>query len=1159
MNRLSSPITSIKSHYDVVVVGSGYGGAISASRLARAGKSVCVLERGRERQPGEYPATTLEASSEFQLDLPAGHSGSRTGLFDLRVNKEISVLVGCGLGGTSLINANISIRPDMRIFEDPRWPEALRKEQFERLNKGYALAEAMLGANPYPADLPTPPKLAAHEKSAQGMGVKFTRLNLNVTFKDGYNHAGLKQKACTLCGDCVSGCNHSAKNTVLMNYLPDARRHGAEIFVEASVRRVERRQDGKWAVHYQLVRIGRETYDAETMFVTGDVVILAAGALGSTEILMRSREEGKLALSNRLGAGFGGNGDMLGFGYNATPEVRSVGLGQKVPVGSGPVDAARVIGPTITSIVDLRGSADWRQDMIIAEGAIPAVLAPILPGVQKAAAAAAGVNTAPGNLLAQRAREADGMVRGAYHGAPNHTQTYLGMCHDNSNGTMSLDDDRLRIAWEGIGKTPIFEKMNQRLQDVTRPLEGIYIKNPIWSDVLGKSLITVHPLGGCNMANSAEGGVVDHACRVFSSNAGTAVHQGLYVCDGAVVPAALGVNPLLTISALTERACMIMAEERGFTIDYAEKGPIQSITQETKIGVRFTESMKGWYAPASDTDYTAAAKRGEKAGSAFQFIVTIAADDVDVVVTDDRHEARMVGTVTAPQLSPKPLVVTEGVFNLFMEDPNTPGQRLMQYRMILTADDGREFHFHGFKTIRNRPIWDLWKDNTTLFITIRNGRDENAPVLGIGILRIKPDDFIRLLSTIDATNTTTHAERTEATVKFGRFFAGTLYDKYGGIAAPPVFAALGSIANIVSFADEGAAPRNRRPLRAPAPEFFPITAEDGAEIVLTRYADKESGTALKGPVILAHGLGTSSEMFSIDTVETNLVEYLTAEGYDVWLFDHRASALLPGARGAHTADDVARKDWPAAVAAVRDATGAATVQVVAHGLGAATFSMAMLAGLTGVRSAVCSQLATHVVTGKASLMRGGLYAPDAASALGFETLAAAAAGDQPDWVTPLFERAGTLDPGAAATQPCESDACARIRFMYGDIIGHEKVDEATHAALYEIFTDPSPQFLQSVTSMVKAGHVVDAAGEDAYLPHLDRLAIPLRLLHGAENKAFLPESTEQTAAALAARSSAEAGVCSRVVIPGYGHDDCILGKNAATDVYPHILEHLGQT
>ena len=118
MARLSSPVEGIRDHYTVVVVGSGYGGAIAASRLARAGQEVCVLERGKEFQPGEYPNTDAAALGEMQADLPDTHIGSRTGLYDLRVNQDINVFVGCGLGGTSLVNANVSLRAEPRVFDD---------------------------------------------------------------------------------------------------------------------------------------------------------------------------------------------------------------------------------------------------------------------------------------------------------------------------------------------------------------------------------------------------------------------------------------------------------------------------------------------------------------------------------------------------------------------------------------------------------------------------------------------------------------------------------------------------------------------------------------------------------------------------------------------------------------------------------------------------------------------------------------------------------------------------------------------------------------------------------------------------------------------------------------------------------------------------------
>ncbi|MGH2460687.1 MAG: FAD-binding protein, partial [Chloroflexota bacterium] len=140
MERLASPIENLKDDYPVVVVGSGYGGGIAASRLARAGQRVCVLERGREFQPGEYPNTLDGALREFQVDTALGTVGSRTGLYDLRVNPEINVFFGCGLGGTSLVNANVGLRPEPRVFDDPRWPGEIRADLDHGVNVGYSRA-----------------------------------------------------------------------------------------------------------------------------------------------------------------------------------------------------------------------------------------------------------------------------------------------------------------------------------------------------------------------------------------------------------------------------------------------------------------------------------------------------------------------------------------------------------------------------------------------------------------------------------------------------------------------------------------------------------------------------------------------------------------------------------------------------------------------------------------------------------------------------------------------------------------------------------------------------------------------------------------------------------------------------------------------------------
>ena len=169
MHRLSSPLEDLREHYDVVVVGSGYGGGVAASRLARAGRSVCLLERGLERHPGEYPDTFLDATRDIQIDTPEAHLWSHTAMFDFRINPDLNVLVGCGLGGTSLINANVSLPPDPRIFDDARWPAgAAGRSRRSACRCLFARDPDAATGDVSSKTRPPLNKLAAHEKSARG-------------------------------------------------------------------------------------------------------------------------------------------------------------------------------------------------------------------------------------------------------------------------------------------------------------------------------------------------------------------------------------------------------------------------------------------------------------------------------------------------------------------------------------------------------------------------------------------------------------------------------------------------------------------------------------------------------------------------------------------------------------------------------------------------------------------------------------------------------------------------------------------------------------------------------------------------------------------------------------------------------------------------------
>ena len=146
-------------------------------------------------------------------------------------------------------------------------------------------------------------------------------------------------------------------------------------------------------------------------------------------------------------------------------------------------------------------------------------------------------------------------------GAVDNTLVYLVMAHDGSSGRMRLAEDRLRVDWPtDPDESPLFRAVHRCLEKATAALGGTYVKNPTASPLLGQDSVTVHPLGGAGMGPDAERGVVDHDGRVYAGESGTAVHEGLYVWDGAAVPRSLGVNPLLTITALAERCATVLAE-----------------------------------------------------------------------------------------------------------------------------------------------------------------------------------------------------------------------------------------------------------------------------------------------------------------------------------------------------------------------------------------------------------------------------------------------------------------------------------------------------------------------------------------------------------------------------------------------------------------------
>ena len=558
---LATDSALLADHYDIAIIGSGYGGAITASRLGfanhQSGRNlkIAVLERGEEHPTGTFPSREGEFFAQVHHPLL-----NPLGLYEYRSNPTIDVIQGCGLGGTSLINANVAIIPDREVFQF--WPSQIQddmnkgKPPYGKLQDYYDRALAMLGANPYASSQSLKKDDVFREVSGY-VGGDFNYLNIVVSGQDRVTRYGVPRKKCTNSGDCVTGCNIGAKNTLATNYLPMARFYGVELFTCVEVSHLER-VNGQ---EYRLIchqRTGPRGLVPRQRVVSAQHVILAAGSLGTTGILLRSGAAG-LQLSGRTGKNFSGNGDFIAICYNSD-HITDI---QGFDLDTGPRSEVKP-GPTITVVMRIGADeADLTKRFTVEDLSCPRALVDALRlGLFKIAPITNRDALVQPGHVSRWARD----IVWNKDGATNSTLGYLIMAHDNSEGNIALaEGGSTTIDWPTAPTEPIYKEINDVLQQASARIGGTYITNPRWHyKLLGGHLITAHPLGGCATADDVGHGVVDDRGRVFKSD-GT-VHDGLYVADGSVIPRALGVNPFLTISMFAERAVEYLRQELNLPV-----------------------------------------------------------------------------------------------------------------------------------------------------------------------------------------------------------------------------------------------------------------------------------------------------------------------------------------------------------------------------------------------------------------------------------------------------------------------------------------------------------------------------------------------------------------------------------------------------------------
>ncbi len=306
----------------------------------------------------------------------------------------------------------------------------------------------------------------------------------------------------------------------------------------------------------------------------------------------------------------------------------------------------------------------------------------------------------------------------------------------------------------------------------------------------------------------------------------------------------------------------------------------------------------------------------------------------------------------------------------------------------------------------------------------------------------------------------------------------------------------------------------------------------------------------KGPVVLAPGYGNAARVFALDTVPKSYAQYLGEHGYDVWLLDYRASPDLPSSFTQFTVDDIAMRDWPAAIAHVRSETGADTVQVMGHCVGGLSLCMALGGGMEGVRSATFSSLAGHPIATIGNQLRANARLATLFRKVGIGGLNTDyRPGSLPDRAIDAVMRVLPFK------HVHDSAVGRRIYFIYGDVFDHDRIDEATMAeSVPSFFGNGNITFFEHISRMIRKSKAVDAQGRDAYLSNTNRFRIPISFITGEHNRMFVPRGLQMTHDLLRAANGPE--LYTRHVIQDYAHLDLWIGRDAERDVFPVALAEL---
>lgn len=1261
-------------HCEVLVIGSGYGGAVAAARLAGASSldtapgiapgavpiKVYLLERGSEYLPGEFPATFAELPGHVRFSMQDGRParGNASGLFDLRLGGEVNALLGNGLGGGSLINAAVMERATPDAFEGGAWPAGL---DLAALAEGYEKAEAMLALEQIPENVSKLDSLlqAGTRMHAASRG----KAHVAIAFEDGTRTpAQVAMHRCLRCGDCVSGCNHRAKKSLDTNYLALAHARGARLFTGGTAYRIAALPEGAgYAVEFFFTdRRKARTDNARPYVVRARRVVVAAGTLGSTELLKRSGGPG-LCVSRALGEGFSANGDMIAVAAGQRGEALS-----SAPEGDAP--AKRGIGPTITGLLRTRAQKDERP-LVIEEFAIPAPLRRVLAEVVATTDALQALARTDLDLHSpDEVRDPlavdDDMLR--------RTPVYGMMGDDGAAGSIELvgcggsdkvlADAQVRVVWDKVAALPVFAAQMRALHaahDGEGGLGGRVLPNPLWSplppfqslaDLLhpAGSVLTVHPLGGCRMAHGPERGVVDSWGRVHNCAAGEPpLLPGLAVLDGSIVPVSLGINPSLTIAALAERAVPVLAEDWGLALAGSPPPPA------TERPLRRDLTRPRAPAPTRVSLRERMTGRVHIDGQAFALSAEVAFEPIDVPAlrATPRALAQPLVVLRFGKGDDAPIAHCSGTASMLVREKSDSIERILRSHALarkkllalaevllsardstadLGGDDGEEApDFEGPAMADLMALCSHLGQVRLIEYDWTVQRVEHGPPLKVGD-RLRLTKRIAFVEGGNPWRQLSEGELQQIGPGEARPLGRMVLDpSYFVEQLQPLLRVehqqdmpnqLGDLAelalwvlrivlqvHLLHFVPPSDSPQRdweRLPgeVHGVRPERVDLVSAAGPGSapprLLSRYrpAERRAGTR---PVMLIHGYGASGSTFAHKSIPANLVHSLLEAGRDVWVLELRTSIGFAGRPRAYWSfDEVAEADIPDALRTVQaayatpDDAAPVQVDVVAHCIGAAMFSVAVLRSPdlhASIGAVVLSQVGPLLRATAFNRFRGYVagYLQQFIGTDEFDTRPA---------LTPMKR---LLVDGLLATFPYPDDdgeaerlrkapgfAAVRHRAdaIFGQTMRLHNIGKDTLGALDSIYGFVKLRGLAQVGSYAREEVLTDTGGQGhavGFEQLGERFGFPVFMLHGQRNAVFDWRGSYESFWLLKRVFGKDDGLPREppalrdpsdpvgsdlflgegtphqlLVLRAYGHQDTLIGEKACTDVFPHIVRFL---